>query len=212
MRSKTSSASPLAVDLDEVAPVTEVIDHGFGVLVEHFESLAGGLLGVVVALDQLAAALVVTDARLLGRLEVDVKVRAAVVADTATGESVDEHFLVDVVEDHGVEIRDLREVLRLVEVARVAVEHEPVGVRQRGLDDLVDDRVRDELPASMNDRGVPYSVSMSLFARSASPVVTCSTSYSSASFALCVPFRRPAPPAEGFDDSYRSARPPHVKA
>jgi len=48
----------------------------------------------------------VTDARLLGRLEVDVKVRAAVVADTATGESVDEHFLVDVEEDHGVEIRD----------------------------------------------------------------------------------------------------------
>jgi len=62
----------------------------------------------------------------------------------------------------------ISEVLRLVEVARVAVEHEPVGVRQRGLDDL-DDRVRDELPASMNDRGVPYSVSMSLFARARRP-------------------------------------------
>ena len=66
----------LAVDLGQHARLAVVVDHGSGVLLVDTQPFACGLLGIVLPLDQLPAALV-ADARFLGRLELDVEVLAA---------------------------------------------------------------------------------------------------------------------------------------
>jgi hypothetical protein len=132
-----------AVDADERLAALVVLDDGHGVVLEHVQALADRLLGVVVALDQLAAT-VVADARVVGLVVLDVIVRATLRADPATGQAVDQFLLRGVEVKHDVEVGDLREVLGLREVAGVAVQHVAVGLPKGGLDDFVDDLVGHE--------------------------------------------------------------------